>query len=139
MLFGFGYFAVADHMKSYSAAAANIMFISTVVFLVLIVVHHVLCGVVEWVYIRLGRTNEVREAVLQLQKETISTMFAGYAGLLVFAATLFVMIISGQTNIPKWGCIFNTLVFMLALLPTKLPAKGNIAGALMFLGLAFLI
>ena len=139
MLFGFGYFALADYMKSCSETAANIMFISTVVFLVSITPHHILCGVVEWVYIRLGRTNEVREAVLQLQKETIITMFAGYAGLLAFAITLFVMIISGKTDIPQWGCVFNTLVFMLVLLPTKIPAKGNIAGALMYLGLLFMI
>lgn len=139
MLFGFGYFALSSYMKSYSETAAMIMFIAAVLFLVPITAHHILCGVVEWVYIRLDRTNEVSEAVLQLQKETISTMFAGYAGLLVFVITLFVVIVSGKTDIPKWACIFNTLVFMLALLPTKLPAKGNIAGALMYLGLLFVI
>ena len=72
-------------------------------------------------------------------KKTISTMFVGYAGLLVFLMTLFVMIVLGKTDLPVWGCICNTLVFMLAMLPTKLPAKGNIAGALMYLGLLFLI
>ena len=60
-------------------------------------------------------------------------------GLLVFLLTLFVMIVSCKTDLPVWGCICNTLVFMLAMLPTKLPAKGNIAGALMYLGLLFLI
>ncbi|MBP1580762.1 MAG: hypothetical protein J6B57_11810 [Oscillospiraceae bacterium] len=66
-------------------------------------------------------------------------MFAGYAGLLVFVVTLFVMVVSGGTSLPVWACVFNTLVMMIVLLPTKLPAKGNIAGALMFLGLIFLI
>ena len=138
-LFGFGYFALSEWMKGCSTTAANIMFIASVLFTVSIVVHHVICGVVEWIYIRLDRKDEVRKAVLQFQKETISTMLVGYASLVVFVVTLFVMIISGKTDIPSWGCIFNTLVLMLILLPTKLPAKGNIAGALMYLGLLFLI
>ena len=50
-----------------------------------------------------------------------------------------IMTVTGKTDIPAWGCIFNTLVFMLLMLPSKLPAKGNIAGALMYLGLIFLI
>lgn len=37
------------------------------------------------------------------------------------------------------ACVFNTLIAMILLLPTKLPAKGNIAGLVMFLGLIFLI
>jgi hypothetical protein len=62
-----------------------------------------------------------------------------YVGLLVFCVTLFVLIISGNTNLPKWNCIFNTLPFFILLVPTKLPAKGNIANALMFLCLAFAV
>lgn len=139
LMFGFGYFALSFWMKDYSVTAANIMFVSALVFLIPIVTHHVFCGVVEWMYIRLNRKDEVRLAVLEMQKKTISTMFAGYGGLLAFLITLFVMVVSGQTYIPKWECIFNSIVFMLAMLPTKLPAKGNIAGALMFLALIFLL
>ena len=138
-LFGFGYFALSDWMKHYSVIASNMMFISAVLFLIPIVTHHVFCGVVEWVYIRLGCKEEVLKAVLELQKKTISTMIVGYLALLVFLVTLFVMIITEKTNLPMWGCLFNTLVFMIAMLPTKLPAKGNIAGTLMYLGLLFLI
>jgi len=138
-LFGFGYFALCFWIKDYSVTAANIMFIATVVFLVSIVVHHVLCGVVEWGYIRLGRTAEARTAMLELQKKTIVTMVTGYAGWLVLLVTLFVMVVRGMTGLPAWGCVFNTAVIMIALTPTKLPAKGNVAGALMFIGLFFLL
>lgn len=138
-LFGFGYFALSDWMKDYSTVASNMMFISAVLFLIPIVTHHVFCGVVEWVYIRLGCKEEVLKAVLELQKKTISTMIVGYLALLIFLVTLFVMIVTGKTSLPVWGCLFNTLVFMIAMLPTKLPAKGNIAGTLMYLGLLFLI
>ena len=126
-------------MIEFSETASVIMFISAVIFLIPIVTHHVFCGVVEWMYIRLGRTNEAREAVLEFQKKTFPTMYVGYAGLLTFVVTLFIMIVSGNTSLPMWACIFNTLVIMILLLPTKLPAKGNIAGAVMFLGLLLLV
>ncbi len=138
-LFGFGYFALCFWMKDYSGVAANIMFISTVVFLVSIVVHHVFCGAVEWGYIRLGRTAEAREAMLELQKKTIVTMAVGYAGWLALLVTWFVMVVRGSTGLPAWACVFNTAVIMIPLAPTKLPAKGNVAGALMFIGLLFLL
>lgn len=138
-LFGFGYFALSYWMKDFSIIASNIMFIATVFFLVPIVVHHVICGVVEWMYIRLDRKDEVRTAVFELQKKTIVTMIAGYAGWLVYLVALFVMVVTGKTTLASWGCIFNTAVFMLLLTPTKLPAKGNIAGALMWIGLLFII
>lgn len=41
--------------------------------------------------------------------------------------------------LPPWACVFNTLPLMLILTPTRLPAKGNIAGAIMFAGLLFFI
>ena len=115
------------------------MYVSTVIFLIPIVTHHVFCGVVEWIYIRLGRTNAVREAVLEMQIKTIATMVVGYLGLLIFMVTLFIMIVMGNTSLPVWACVFNTLVVMIVLAPTKLPAKGNLAGAIMYLGLLILI
>ena len=138
-MFGFGYFALSDWMNAFSETASAIMFISAVIFLIPIVTHHVFCGVVEWIYIRLGRTKTAREAVLEMQKKTIGTMVVGYLGLLTFMATLFIMIVTGNTGLPVWACGFNTLVAMLILAPAKLPAKGNIAGAIMYLGLLILI
>lgn len=138
-MFSFGYFALCGWMREFSETAASILFISAVIFLIPIVTHHVFCGVVEWIYIRLGRTEAVREAVLEFQKKTLATMFVGYLGLFVFMVTLFIMVIKGATSLPAWACIFNTLIMMLLLAPTKLPAKGNIAGMLMYLGLLVLI
>ncbi len=138
-LFGFGYFALGYWMRDYSGMAANIMFISTVVFLVSIVVHHVICGIVEWGYIRLGRTDEARTVMLELQKKTIATMVTGYSGWLAFLITLFVMVVRGKTGLPIWGCVFNTAIITLLIAPTKIPAKGNVAGAIMFIGLFFIL
>lgn len=138
-LFSFGYFGLSGWIGGYSTTASMIMFVSAVLYAVPIAAHHVLFAVIEWLYIRLGRTDEAREAVLELQKKTIAPMFVGYLGLLVFVAALFIMIISSKTDLPRWACVFNTFVAMILLLPTKLPAKGNIAGAVMFLGLLFVI
>lgn len=138
-MFGFGYFGLSSWMSGYSTAVSVIMFISAMLYIVPITAHHVIFAAIEWMYIRLGRTDEARNAVLDFQKKSIATMFVGYAGLLVFVVTLFVIIVSGGTSLPAWACVFNTAVAMVLLLPTKLPAKGNIAGAVMFIGLAILI
>lgn len=66
-------------------------------------------------------------------------MIVGYLGLLTFLVTLFVMVITGRTSLPQWACVLNTLPLMMLLAPTKLPAKGNIAGAVMYLGLFILL
>ena len=115
------------------------MYISAVVFLISIVVHHIICGLVEWLYVRLGRTDEAREVALEFQMKTIATMIVGYLGLAAFVITLFITVITGRTSLPQWACVINTLPLMIVLLPTKLPAQGNIAGAVMFLGLFFLL
>lgn len=66
-------------------------------------------------------------------------MYISYIGLLIFAITFFIAVISGITSLPKWAAIFNTIPLFLIIVKTKLPAKGNIAGAIMFLGLILLI
>ena len=137
--FGFGYLALSRWMEQYSDTASAVMYISAVVFLISIVVHHIICGLVEWLYVRLGRTDEARDAALEFQKKTIATMVVGYLGLATFVFTLFIMVITGKTSLPQWACVLNTLPLMIILLPTKLPAKGNIAGAFMFLGLFIII
>ena len=137
--FGFGYLGLSRWMENYSKTASVIMYISAVVFLISIVVHHIICGLVEWLYVRMGRTDEARTVALEFQMKTIVTMLVGYLGLATFVITLFVMVVMGRTILPVWACIFNTLPIMLLLAITKLPAKGNIAGAIMYLGLLFLL
>ena len=136
--FGFGYLGLSRWMEDYSKIASVIMYISAVFFLISIVVHHIICGLVEWLYVRMGRTDEARTVALEFQMKTIATMFVGYLGLVIYVITLFVMVVMGRTTLPVWTCIFNTLPLMLLLSITKLPAKGNIAGAIMYLGWDYL-
>lgn len=137
--FTFGYLALASWMYEYNNVAAYIMLVSTILYIVPIVTHHIICGLVEWFYIKLGRTNEAWELVLDFQKKTISTMIIGYLGEIVFLICFFIMVVTKQTSLPQWACSINTLPIVLLMVPTKIPAKGNVAGTLMFLGLAILL
>lgn len=135
---GFGYLELSRWAVGYSELSGKIMYISGMFFIVPITAHHVLCGAVEWFYVKLGRTEQALETVLCFFRRTAAAAIA-YLGLLVFAVTLLVLVISGRTALPIWACLFNTLPLFVILAPTKLPAKGNIANAVMFLGLCFMI
>nr|MCR4946418.1 hypothetical protein [Lachnospiraceae bacterium] len=137
-LAAFGYISVSKLICEKSPAAGCIMFGASVFFIVLIAAHHVLCGATEWFYVRLGRTGDALEAIMHFFQRT-SPAAVAYAGLLVFDILLFVMVVTGKTDLPRWACVFNTLPAFLILAPTKIPAKGNIANAFMFLGLACMI
>lgn len=133
-----GYLSLSMWIAKYSKKAGNICFIASLFFIVLIVTHHGFCGAVEWFYIKLGRTDEALSAITEYFKKTLITSVA-YVGLLIFAVMFFILVITGKTVLPRWAAIFNTFPVFLALAPTKIPAKGNIANAIMFLGMSFLI
>lgn len=133
-----GYLSLSMWIAEYSKVSGNICFIASLFFVVLIVTHHGFCGAVEWFYIRLGRTDEALSAIMEYFKKTVITSIA-YAGLLVFSLIFFVLVVSGKTDLPWWAAVFNTFPIFLVLAPTKVPAKGNIANALMFLGMIILL
>jgi len=137
-LSSFGYIGISRLVLETSSVIGRIMLASSMFFIVLISAHHVLCGATEWFYVRLERTDDALEAIMDFFKRTVPVAIA-YAGLLVFAVLFFVMVITGKTGLPRWACVFNTFPVFLILSPTKVPAKGNIANAVMFLGLAVLL
>lgn len=131
----FGYVALYEYVSSYSAVYGGILLASFVLFIVSGTEHHVFCGVVEWFYIKMGRTEEARETILEFFKKTSITMAVCFLGVLVFSVTLFVAIVSGATGLPRWVCVFNTLTIFVVLFPFKLVGSFNISSAAMFLGL----
>ena len=134
-----GYFALYLWIRQFSAAAAVIMLIAAAVFYIPGTAHHIFCGVAEWFYIRMGMTENAREAIADFFKKTSVTMVVCYMGLIVFSITLFVMVVTGATTLPSWACIFNILLIASVLFPLRIGGAGNWAGAIMFLGLIFLI
>ena len=135
----FGYLALALWIRQISANRGNLMLLAVGLIFTFGIAHHILCGVLEWLYVRLGRTQEARLVITELFRKTSVTMLVCYAGFLLFGAALFAAVISGLTPLPKWACVFNTTLLMLVLMPTRIGGSGNWAGAIMFLGLMFFV
>ena len=135
----FGYIALCDWMRQYSETYYLIMLIATLVMFINLALHHLFCCLVEWFFVKLNLTEEALHAVWDFFKTTCYTMYLGYLGMLVFAAAFFIAVVAGKTSLPAWACIFNLLPLAIVILPTKLPAKANVIGVIMFAGLLFLI
>ena len=135
----FGYLALCDWMKQYSETYYMIMYIATIIMFINLALHHLFCCLVEWFFVKLNLTEEALHAVWDFFKTTCYTMYLGYLGMLVFAVAFFIAVVTGTTSLPAWACIFNLLPLAIVIMPTKLPAKANVIGAIMFAGLLFFI
>lgn len=134
-----GYYSIYLWMKEFSKTYAAIILISSVLFIVAGTAHHILCGVAEWMYVRMGRTEEAFDAVIKLFKDTSATMIACYLGWAIFGIIMLVAVITGITNIPRWACIFNIVPLFLVTFPFHIGGMGNWCGAAMFTGLLVMI
>ena len=134
-----GYLALCEWMRSFSGAYAAAMCAGCVMFFLTGVAHHVFCGAVEWLYLRMGKTEEACQIIVEFFRKTVSTMIVCYIGLLIFAAAFFVAVVTGTTSLPRWACVFNTLPLFLALAAFRIVGTGNLAGAVMFAGLFLLL
>lgn len=134
-----GYLAVCEWMRQFSGICALLMALGSVMFFLPGVAHHVFCGAVEWFYIRMGKTEEARQTIVEFFGKTSSTMYVCYLGLLIFAVTLFVAVVSGTTSLPAWACVFNALPLFLVLAPFRIVGTGNLVNATVFLALFILL
>ena len=135
----FGYLALVELLREYSVVYAVLMLIGAVLFFLPGVAHHVFFGAIEWFYIRSGRTEESRKMIMEFFRKTSSTMYVCYFGLLLFSVSLFIPVVSGITPLPQWACVFNILPLFIVLAPIRIVGTGNLASALMFLGLFIFI
>ena len=135
-----GYFGVCLYVYPFSKTCAVVMFVSIMLCMIPITAFHVFCGTAEWYYIRMGRTEEARTAAVDFFRNILPTGIVSYVGLLAFCIALFVIIITGATDLPVWALIFNHIIFLIPLqFILKVPGAGNLAGALTFAGLIFLM
>ena len=126
-------------MLPQSPVCGALMLADGILFLLPGVAHHVFCGAVEWFYLRMNKTEEARAAIVEFFKKTSVTMYVCYFGLLTFTVSFFITVVTGTTVLPRWVCVFNTLPLFLLLLPFHIVGTSNIANAIMFAGLFFLI
>ncbi|WP_455057524.1 DUF6796 family protein [Jutongia sp.] len=135
----FGYMELCHYVQGYSIVYYRIMYISALIMLISLPMHHIICCLCEWFFVRLGLTKEALDSVWDFFKCTVYTMYVGYLAMLVFAVAFLVVVVTGRTGLPQWAGIFNLLPLFVIVMPTKLPAKANVIGAVMFLGLMLLI
>ena len=133
------YLALGAWTLQQSAVCGALMIAGGILFLLPGAAHHVFCGAVEWFYLRMNKTEEARAAIVEFFKKTSVTMYVCYFGLLIFEVSFFVAVVAGMTVLPRWACVFNTLPLFLLLSPFHIVGTGNIANAVMFAGLFFLI
>ncbi len=138
-MIGCGYYGLYIWMSEFSQTFSVIILAAVGVFLSFGVAHHVFCGVAEWFYVRMGMTEDARQAVVKFFKDTSVTMIGCYIGLIALGAVLFIAVVTGTTSLPQWACIINYIPFALALMPLRIGGAGNWSGALMFIGLLILI
>lgn len=135
----FGYIGLVFYFFNSSIVYGTILLISFLIFITSGVAHHIICGIVEWFYIRMNRTEEARKSILEFFKKTSVTMGTCYIALLTFLIVMIVGTISGVTALPWYACFINTFVFFFLLFPFKIVGSFNLASALMFLGLAIML
>ena len=115
----FGYFAITAKVYQNSNVFGLILFATILLFIVIGTAHHVVCGLSEWVYIKLGRSEEAHKAMLALYNGTPSTK-ACYLGYIAFIITLIVAISMGYAGVPLWMIAFTVLPIFILLVPFKI-------------------
>ena len=131
----FGYLSLGLWMLQYSALWANIMILGAAMIYTFGLAHHVLGCAAEWIYIKSSHTEEGRKLTADFFGKTSAVMIGCYAGIVIFSVAHFIPVVAGMTALPSWACLFNLLPLFLVQAPFNIPGAGNIAGAVMYLGL----
>lgn len=134
----FGYLALGIWMRPYSALWANGMIVGAAMIYTFGLAHHILGCAAEWIYIKNDHTEEGRKLTSDFFGKTSVTMIGCYGGILLFSVAHFIPVVTGMTPLPAWACVFNLLPLFLVQVPFNIPGAGNIAGAVMYLGLFIL-
>ena len=134
----FGYLALGIWMRQYSALWANLMIVGAAMIYTFGLAHHIQGCAAEWIYIKSDHSEEGRKLTADFFGKTSAVMIGCYAGILLFSIAHFIPVVAGMTALPAWACVFNLLPLFLVQAPFNIPGAGNIAGAVMYLGLFIL-
>ena len=115
----FGYFAITAQVCSGSRVFGLILFAAALLFIVAGTAHHVVCGLSEWLYVKLGRTEEAHKTMLSLYNGAPSTK-ACYLGYIAFVIALIVAIATGCAGVSLWMIVFTVLPIFIVLAPFKI-------------------
>ena len=115
----FGYFAITAQVYPNSRVLGLILFVAMLLFVVVGTAHHVVCGLSEWLYLKLGRTEEAHKTMLALYNGAPSTK-ACYLGYIAFVIALIVAIAIGCAGVSLWMIVFTVLPIFIVLAPLKI-------------------
>ncbi len=138
MLQFFGYFAITSYIYGQSKIYGTIMFIAIVMFIVIGTAHHVKYGLVEFVFIRLGRGENAKSVMLDLFNRAPITKTC-YLGYITFVITLITAILTGAAGFPLWAAIFTVLPVFIIMFPFRIIGTLHIAAMVSMLAWIFLI
>lgn len=134
----FGYFSITAYIYGHSVWYGSILFVSIALFLIIGTAHHVKYGLVEYVFIKLGRDDRAKALMLDLYNSAPITRIC-YAGYLVFIITLIAAIVSGTAALPLWAALFTILPVFLILAPFRIIGTLHIAAMISMLAWIFLL
>ncbi|MBQ8994422.1 MAG: hypothetical protein IJ091_01270 [Oscillospiraceae bacterium] len=134
----FGYLSLGIWMRQYSAFWANMMIVGAAMIYTFGLAHHIQGCAAEWIYIKSDHSEEGRKLIADFWDKTSALMIGCYAGIILFSVAHFIPVMAGMTALPAWACVFNLLPLFLVQAPLNIPGAGNIAGAVMYLGLFIL-
>ncbi len=135
----FGYMQLCNYMKEYSSIYYWIMYAAALIMFISLPLHHIICCLCEWFFVKMGLTREALQSVWDFFKCTSYTMYIGYIAMFAFTLAFLLGVITGKTDLPQWAAVFNLIPLAVIVLPTKIPAKANVIGTIMFLGMIFLM
>ena len=134
----FGYLALGICMRQYSSLWANLMIVGAAILYTFGMSYHVVGCAAEWFYIKNGLNEEARQLTAEFFSRSSAVMIGCFTGIILFSVAQFVPVVAGMTSLPAWACVFNLLPLYLVQVPFNNPGAGNIAGAVMYLGLIIL-
>ena len=134
----FGYLALGIWMRQYSSLWANLMIVGAAILYTFGLAYHVVGCAAEWIYVKNDCTEEGRKLTEEFFVKSKPTMIGCFTGIILVSVSLFLPVVTGMTSLPAWTCVINLLILYLVQAPFNIPGAGNIAGAVMYLGLFIL-
>ena len=119
VLEAFGYFAITAQVYQNSHVLGLILLAAILLFVVVGAAHHVVCALSEWLFVKLGMTEEAHKAMLALYNGAPSTK-ACYIGYIAFVIALIVAIATGCAGVALWMIVFTVLPIFVVLAPFKI-------------------
>lgn len=108
----FGYMALCDYMKGYSPVYYWLMDIAAVIMFISLPLHHTICCLSEWFFVKLKLTREALEGVWDFFKSTAYTMYIAYLAMIVFSVA-FLIRMPVPTNSISMGTPHTKLLIVL--------------------------